>query len=118
MKRQLLLLHCGIVTSILVVVSLLSRLLVDSSNASSKGAYLLEKAMYWYDVAQADDDDTLRIEHCATAVAFMDAAREVATDNELETAAGIDLSKLSRRLERSLVVAREARTSHSSRVRV
>jgi len=104
---------CIVVTVVVLIISLISRLLVDSSNVSTKGAYLVDKAMYWDELAHAENDPLLRIEHCANALAFMNAAREVATDVELETAAGIDISKTLRRLERNVVAAREAKSGRA-----
>jgi len=110
MSRPIHLIKCCVaVTSVLSIVSLFARMVVESSNVVSKGTYLFEKAMYWYDVAQAEHDVLLKIEHCATAVAFMNAAREVSTDAELEASAGLDVQRTSKRLERSLVAARETK---------
>ena len=119
MKQEVHLLRtCALVTSIVVVISLLSRLLVDASVVSSKGTYLLDKAVYWHEMSEIDNDPILRLEHCAIAVAFINAAREHATDTELETSAGIDISRVSRRLERSLISAREARHTVGAQIRV
>jgi hypothetical protein len=92
---------------VLFVVSVASRVMAETAEPSrlQHAHRLLERA---FQVADAEHvHGTLALQHAATALAFLEAARECATDAELERAAGVDVARAQRRLERALATARQ-----------
>ena len=96
-------------TSMLVFASLGSKLLLSQpvSNSASKAYELLRNCLQWKDMAYQDTDIVLRLQHASTAAAFLQAARIMARDAELERASGIDINNLAIGLEKTTTEARD-----------
>lgn len=92
---------------VMVVVSVASRVMAETAEPSrlQHAHRLLDRALQKPDGEHVDG--TLALQHAATALAFLEAARECATDAELERAAGVDVARAQRRLERALAAARQ-----------
>ena len=83
----------------------------ETSGASTRAAgELFRQSLHWRDVSAQDGEPTMRLQHAAMAAAFLQAARAVARDAELERAAGVSVSRTARSLDDKLYAAREACT--------
>ena len=96
------------VTSALLVASVVSKLVVLEAHVTSRGVLLLQRALYWRDVADAEAPGAAQFEHYAMALAFVYAARELATDTDLEWASGVEVGRALKHIERRLGACREA----------
>jgi hypothetical protein len=96
-------------TTVLLVVSLLSKLLYEPSHEGASVSHeLLRQAVHLRDVALQDADGTLKLQHAAAAAATLQAARTLARDADLERASGLDVSRLARSLDGHVADARRA----------
>lgn len=100
--------HALTVTAVLVLVSLFSKLLADEHHAGGRTVELLQQALHMRDVATQDADPALRLQHAASAVAFLQAARTMARDADLERESGVDVPRLARSLEARVMEARQS----------
>lgn len=55
---------------------------------------LLRAAKQWTDAARSDDDPIARVLHAAYGAAYLHAARAIASDDELEGAAGVSVARM------------------------
>lgn len=94
-------------TTVLFLVSLLSKLLYEPAHEGAVHAHeLLRQAVYLRDVAAQDADSTLKLQHAAAAAATLQAARTIARDTDLERASGFDVPRLARSLDALVAEAR------------
>ena len=103
--------HVGVVSGVLVTASLLSKVAADPSPRSAllaQAATLVGKARAAAAAADEGGGPAQRLESLARGVAFLEAARALATDRELEAETGADASRLLARLERRAGEARQA----------
>lgn len=97
-------------TSMLVMVSLLSKLMATSQAASAEQAKsyeLLRNCIHWRDLAQQDTDLVLRLQHATTAAALLQSSRMLARDIDLERASGMDISNLVKSLDQTVSESRD-----------
>lgn len=99
--------HTLATTTALLVLSLVSKLLVAPAD-DAHGPELLRQALHWRDVARQDASAALRLQHGATAAAYLQCARVVARDDELERAVGLSVPQLHRALEQAVTEARQS----------
>jgi hypothetical protein len=102
--------QCSAISFLLLTASVVSRVAVETSERPTATAArkLVERALHWTSVADADADadgggggDRLNVyHHLVTALAFLYAAREIATDRELERVTGVDVVSSVTTLER------------------
>lgn len=57
-----------------------------------KASALLDKSIYWQNVAKGENDILLMYQHHTTSLSFLKAAREFASDLELERFTGVNVS--------------------------
>ena len=78
--------QCATVTCILLVVSLISKLCVESADLSHTQVLvrLVDKALHWNDVARSDTDPVSRHHHLIAALTFLQAAREIVPDSQMK----------------------------------
>lgn len=97
-------------TTVLLVVSLVTKLAFESGDASgdSGGGELVRQAVHFRTLATQDADAALRLQHLAMALAYIDAARALHRDETLERSSGRDVARLARHLERQVAEARKA----------
>ena len=87
-------------TLLLIIVSFASKLFYQSEFTDQTKCYeLIRLSLHWREVCLQDTDAILRLQHASMAVAFLRAARMMCSDSELERACGIDVSRLSRKLD-------------------
>ena len=101
--------QCLSVTATILVVSILSKILVETSETSllSKGRRLVERAMEWKERGDEEGDVILKYQYYTTAFAFLQAGRECASDSELERATSIDMSSVWTRIQEGMTKARQ-----------
>lgn len=102
--------QCAAVSSILFALSVASRLVAENADGTvpAAGRALILRALHWNDVAEGEmDDDALRLQHYASAFAFLQAARELTSDMELERSTGLDVSKISADIEHRCAKTRQ-----------
>lgn len=96
-------------TTVLLVVSLLSKLLYEPAHEGGIHSHeLLRQAVHLRDVALQDADGTLKLQHAAAAAATLQAARTIVRDADLERASGLDVPRLARSLDGLVIDARHA----------
>jgi hypothetical protein len=100
--------HAMTTTAALVVLSLVSKVLLESHESTAAALELLRQATHWRDVAAQEADVALQLQHAATAAALLTAARTVVRDVDLERASGTDVPRLARSLTRQLARARQS----------
>ena len=99
--------HCLAVTTGLIVVSILSKVLFENNvTAEQQIRMLVDQSLHWRDVATNDKNPVVKLEHFVTASTFLNAARSIANDVEVERASGIDVARLAQELEREVVACR------------
>lgn len=92
----------------LVIASVVTQIHPQSDNALVEAAAdLVQRAMQWRETAVQDTDPALRLQHAASALAYMQAARSLARDGSIERRLGIDVARLSRSMERRVQEARQ-----------
>jgi hypothetical protein len=100
--------HALTTTGALMVVSLVSKVLLESHESTAAALELLRQASHWRDAAAQEADVALKVQHAATAAALLTAARTVVRDVDLERASGTDVPRLARSLTRELARARQS----------
>ena len=96
-------------TTVLLVVSLVTKLAFESGDAPGDGGgELVRQAVHFRTLATQDADAALRLQHLAMALAYVDAARALHRDETLERSSGRDVARLARHLERQVAEARKA----------
>lgn len=106
--------QCCAISAILLVVSLASKLIVETSDnaLTTQGRKMIERALHWKSVASAETDDLLVYQHLTTSLAFVQAGRELMSDTDLERCTGIHVTGLASDLESRMMRQRQnARTS-------
>ena len=98
--------HALTTTSALAVVCILAKLLEPHTGSYSHGVDLLQLCLHWKEVAEQDQDNIVQFQHLVTAQTFLAAARTTNKDDELERSVGVDVSRLSRELNRSILRSR------------
>jgi predicted exporter len=73
---------------------------------------LVRQAMHWRDVALRGDkqDEALRLQHLAMALALLHASRTLKSDADLERLVGFDVARTARSLETKLTRLRQSVT--------
>ena len=101
--------HCATFSSLLILVSLATKLAVENKDTSttSVATKLLEKSLHWRHVAMGETNIYNRYQHYVVALTFVHAAREVTGDVTLERITGIDTMTLLRSMEKSVTKARQ-----------
>lgn len=96
-------------TVALAAVSLVARSWTDPDAAVvDAAADLVRRAAQWRDATAQDTDPALRLQHAATALAYIHAARALAHDASLERRTGVSVARLTRSAERAVVRARQS----------
>lgn len=87
---------CVAVTTAIALTCIASRLATECAGGTTviRGGRLVERATYSHALATAEPDVLVRTEHLASALAFLQAAREFSADDDLERATGVDVQKL------------------------
>lgn len=80
-----------------------------------QGAHLLREAMHLRTLAQQDSDPAVKLFHYAQASAYVQAARSMARDAELEQSAGLDVTRLTRALDHQILRLREQLSAPSTK---
>lgn len=90
-----------VVTVGLIILTILSKVLNDSPHNlnTQAGVELLSHALKWRKIASQDTQPFLKLQHLIFASAYINAARQIAKDSELEKVTGTDLLKLRKVLE-------------------
>ena len=106
-------------TSLLVLASLASKLIASPqhSEMSLKAHELMRNCLHWRDLSNQDTDMVLRLQHATLSTAFLNSARVLMRDAELERASGVDINALGLKLEKTVEEARgmlDARKAKSS----
>jgi|EP00966_Prymnesium_polylepis_P122667 hypothetical protein len=101
--------QCSTITCILFLVSLISKITVESSDLTHVHIVqkLVEKAVHWRDVAESGTDSLNVYHHLVSSLTFMQATREMMPDAKLETTTGIDISSFIRQLEQKISNVRQ-----------
>ena len=100
--------QCVAVTAALALAAVAARAMADGSEASQTGRRLVEHGVHWVSVAREEPDALLRLQHAATALAYLRAAREVCADAELTRTTGVDVERAWAHAERRLAAARQS----------
>lgn len=102
------LLQIGTTTFLLAAAALVSKFAAEPGlGGSSIALELMRACLHWRDLAQQDTDAVLRLQHAATAAAYLQASRRAARDADLERACGLDVARLEEKLEAAVADARE-----------
>ena len=98
-----------VVTLIAFVVSLVTRMIIDSSDVATTDHAIefVNNAIHWKEVSVQDTDSSLRLQHSAIASTYMAAARSMCPDQELERAMGMKVKRLARELETRVMETRQ-----------
>lgn len=105
--------HVASTTCVLVAVVLFSKAASAVENPEKRRAKeMMSLCLHWREASRQDMDVVLRLQHAATAAAYLEAAKMLATVTEIEQSVGMDVSKLERSLEKSV---KEAKAVLSSR---
>jgi hypothetical protein len=101
--------QCSTITCILFLVSLISKMTVESSDLTHVHIVqkLVEKAVHWRDVAASGTESLNVYHHLVSSLTFMQAAREMMPDSKLERTTGIDISSFIRQLEQQISNVRQ-----------
>jgi hypothetical protein len=92
--------HAVATTTTLAVVSLASKMMSQPmSTERQKAAELLMNCLHWRDLAVQDTKVTLRLQHAATAATFLQSARLLVRDAEIERMSAMDVNRLARAIE-------------------
>lgn len=111
--------NATIVTTSLIVLTILSKVLNDSPNSlnTQSGVELLSQAFHWKKIASQDSQPFLKLQHLIYASAYVDAARRIAKDSELEKVTGTNLLKLKKLLEQQSQTIIDSLNSKCSKLR-
>tara|TARA_E500000178_G_C16745323_1_gene627900 strand:+ start:274 stop:657 length:384 start_codon:yes stop_codon:yes gene_type:complete len=90
-----------VVTTGLIILTILSKVLNDSPQSlnTKSGVELLNHALKWRRIASQDSQPFLKLQHLTFANAYINAARQIAKDSELERVTGADLLKFKKAIE-------------------
>lgn len=99
--------HAVTATTVLLIASVASRLLSDSSHHGNGAQELLRSCLEWRNHSIQDTDTAMRLQHASMAFAYLGAARASCTDVDIERTTGVDVRQLSREIEASVAEARE-----------
>jgi len=88
----------------LFVVSVSARVLADTHLRQSSATRLVEASVYWD--KQNDGNFVDNFQNAITSLSFLQAARMIGKDDDLEKTTWVDLSRLERRLGRKLQTLR------------
>ena len=82
--------------SVLILLTLLSKW---TGSAASRGCHqklrsLIRKAAYYSSKSETDNDTVKKVMHSSFALAYVNAARKLYSDSEIEAAADVKLSEL------------------------
>ena len=96
-----------IVSMALLVLTLLSKVLNDSPQSmnTQAGVELINHALKWRRISAQDSQPFMKIQHLIFAVAYINAARQIAKDSDLEKVSGLDLRKLRKLLDEQTQLA-------------
>ena len=95
--------HAVATTTTLAFVCLASKMMSQPMTIErQKAAELLRNCLHWRDLSTQDTDGVMRLQHAATAATFLQSARMLARDAEIERMTGIDVNRLARGLEASI----------------
>ena len=86
----------------LLVISVLSKVLNESSSDDELGQELLDRAIEWKQYAEDDTAPLAKLQHAIYSSAYLHAARAASKDSDLERSSGIDLRKLKRSSEQDI----------------
>jgi hypothetical protein len=93
--------HCAAVTILLLLVSVAARIMMEATETPTARAahQLLERSLRAISFSENESSQTLKFQHLVTAIAYLQAAREIMTDRELERSAGVDVPRIWRELQ-------------------
>ena len=94
------------VTSALFLLTVLSKVLTDSytNTCIPASIELLNHSIRYKKQSQQDSVIFIKFQHLVLAIAYLNAARKISKDNEIERTTGIDLNKLHKNLEDQISV--------------
>lgn len=76
--------------------------------SDSRVQEVLRLCLHWRDVAHNTDDLVLKMQHVATSLAMLNAARCMTSDRDLEQLYAIDVTRLMRSLESLMTKTRQS----------
>lgn len=95
--------HAVATTTTLAFVSLASKMMSQPMTVErQKAAEMLRNCLHWRDLSTQDTDAVMRLQHASTAATFLQSARLLARDAEIERMSGMDVNRLARALEASI----------------
>ena len=111
--------HAVSVVLVFLVLSVLNRIMMDGSlrNNVKHASDLLQRTMHWSEMATQDREAAVRLQHSAMAMAYLDAARSMSRDDELERACGVDVDRLAKTVDDMVTESRRTLRAHK-RVRL
>lgn len=101
--------QCSAVSSILLILSLISKITVDTGDSKQVNIVkqLMDKALYSHDVALNDTDPLNVYHHLVMCLAYLHSTREVMSDSEVMRVTGLDVSTFIRRVGKKLHAVRQ-----------
>ena len=108
-----------IVTICLLILTVLSKLLNDSPHTlnTQAGVNLLNYALKWKKIASQDSQPFIKLQHLMFASAYINAARQISKDSELERVTGADLIKFKKLVEQQTQVTIDSLNSKCPKLR-
>ena len=94
--------NCSFVTCIVVIISIILKIVnsqLDKDVVFSNGVSLLKQSMKWLDLSKQDGSFETSYQHANYAIAYLQAARHVASDTILEQGSGVDVHKYSKTVD-------------------
>ncbi len=109
--------QCSAVTCLLLVLSIISKLTVDTGDLRHVNVVkqLIEKALYWYDVALNDTEPLNVYHHFVMCLATLHSTREVMSDPEVMRTTGVNISTFIRRVEKKIHTVRQNELERAQR---
>ena len=104
-SKEMLNSQCLAISIIVGVVSIFYK--TFEGNHKLTGETLFEKALHWYNVSTEDEEVISKFHHLGMSLAFLQAARVVASDASLEQRTRVEISRFLRKIESSLVKTRQ-----------
>ena len=108
-----------IVTICLLILTVLSKLLNDSPHTlnTQAGVNLLNYALKWKKIASQDSQPFIKLQHLMFASAYINAARQISKDSELERVTGADLIKFKKLVEQQTQITIDSLNSKCPKLR-
>lgn len=103
----------------LLVLTMLSKLLNDSPQSmnTQAGVELINNSLKWRKIASQDSQPFMKVQHNMFAIAYINAARHIARDIELEKLTGIDLRKLLKSIDEQLQLSIDSLNTRCPKLR-